>query len=112
MNQEQAISALSALAQQSRMAVFRLLVQAGPAGLPAGEIARRLDIVPSTLSGHLAVLKQGGLVDAKRRQREIHYAARLAAVSEIVDFLLSDCCNGQITHCAEIVSLLPHHTSR
>jgi len=91
------------------MAVFRLLVRAGPEGLPAGEIARRLQIVPSTLSGHLTVLKQGGLLEARRRQREIHYAARLSAIGEVVNFLLSDCCDGRIEHCADIVSLLPHH---
>ncbi len=106
MTEDEAIDALAALAQPSRMAVFRVLVRNGPDGLSAGEIARRLDIVPSTLSGHLSILKQNGLVEARRQQREIHYAARLCTIGEIVDFLLSDCCNGQLEHCSEIVSLL------
>ena len=106
MNQEFAIEAFAALSQSSRMTVFRLLVRTGPQGLQAGEIARRLDIIPSTLSGHLSVLKRSGLLKATRHQREIHYSADLQAVNALVSFLLSDCCDGRVENCAEIMSLL------
>lgn len=106
MDQSTAIEAFGALAQPSRMGIFRALVRAGPQGLNASEIARRLNIVPSTLSGHLAVLKRAGLLKATRRQREIHYAADLGAINELVRFLISDCCDGRLDNCSEIVSLL------
>jgi len=106
MEQETAIEAFGALAQTSRMAIFRLLVRAGPEGIQAGEISRKLNIVPSTLSGHLSVLKRAGLLEAKRHQREIHYSADLSIVNELVGFLLADCCDGRLDHCSEIISLL------
>lgn len=106
MNQNGAIDVFSALAQSTRISVFRLLVKVGPAGLPALEISRRLGIVPSTLSGHLAILKRSGILTATRHQREIHYAANLAEVNALIGFLLSDCCGGQIGNCADILSLL------
>jgi len=106
MDQNSAIDVFSALAQPTRITVFRLLVQIGPAGLPALEISRRVGIVPSTLSGHLAILKRAGILTATRHQREIHYAANLGAVNELIAFLLADCCNGQIGNCRNILSLL------
>ena len=84
MKQEDAIEVFAALAQPTRISVFRLLVQVGPAGLPALEIARRLDVVASTLSGHLSILKRSGILTATRHQREIHYAANLSAVNELI----------------------------
>jgi len=96
MKQENAIEAFTALAQDSRLAVFRLLVRLEPNGLPAGEISRRLDIVPSTLSGHLAVLKRAGLLKSVRHQREIHYAANLAAMAALVRYMLEDCCDRKV----------------
>ena len=106
MDQDIAIEAFGALAQSSRMAIFRLLVRVGPDGLQVGEISRRLNIVPSTLSGHLSALKRSGLLRATRHQREIHYAANLAVVNDLVSFLLSDCCDGRLDNCSEIISLL------
>lgn len=106
MKQDTAIDAFSALAQSSRMAIFRLLVRAGPEGLLVNEISRRLGIVPSTLSGHLAVLKRANLLKATRHQREIHYAANLGVVNDLVGFLLADCCDGRLDNCSEIISLL------
>ena len=106
MDQDTAIDAFAALAQPSRMAIFRLLVRAGPDGLQVGEIGRRLDIVPSTLSGHLSVLKRAHLLKARRQQREIHYSANLAIINDLVSFLLADCCGGQLENCSEILSLL------
>lgn len=106
MKDEQAIEAFAALAQSSRMAIFRLLVNAGPEGLQVNEIGRRLEILPSTLSGHLSVLRRAGLLKSRRNQREIHYSANFQAVNDLVGFLLADCCDGQIEHCSEIITLL------
>ncbi len=107
MNQEHAIEAFSALAQESRLAVFRLLVRERPNGLPVGEISRRLDIVPSTLSGHLGVLKRAGLLKSTRYQRENHYAANLESIGGLIRFMLEDCCDGKVENCNEILSLIP-----
>jgi len=106
MQQDTAIEAFGALAQSSRMTIYRLLVQQGPGGLQVGEISRRLDIVPSTLSGHMAVLRRAGLVKAKRHQREIHYSADLDVMNDLVGFMLADCCNGQVENCSQILRLL------
>jgi ArsR family transcriptional regulator, arsenate/arsenite/antimonite-responsive transcriptional repressor len=106
MERDAAIDAFGALAQTSRMAIFRLLVRTGPNGLQVGEIGRRLNIAPSTLSGHLAVLKRAGMLCATRHQREIHYAANLAIMNDLVGFLLADCCDGRVENCSEILSLL------
>lgn len=106
MDQDIAIEAFAALAQDSRLAIFRLLVREEPNGLPVGEISRRLSIVPSTLSGHLGVLKRARLLKSTRHQREIHYAANLTAMSNLVRFMLEDCCDGSVENCDEIVSLL------
>ncbi|MCP4073465.1 MAG: winged helix-turn-helix transcriptional regulator [Hyphomicrobiales bacterium] len=106
MDQDNAIEAFAALAQDSRMAIYRMLVCETPKGVPVGEISRQLNIVPSTLSGHLAILKRAGLLKSTRHQREIHYAANLNAMGELVSFMLEDCCNGQVENCKEIVSLI------
>ncbi|WP_368184637.1 ArsR/SmtB family transcription factor [Aestuariibius sp. HNIBRBA575] len=105
MKQETAIDALAALAQPSRIAAFRLLVTAGPKGLPALEISRKLGTKPSTLSGHLAILKRAGVLTATRQQREIYYAVDLTCIGELVQFLIADCCGGQIENCGEITAL-------
>lgn len=106
MDQTAAIDVFAALAQPTRIAVFRLLVQAGPEGLPVLEISRRLNVVASTLSGHLSILKRSGVLTATRHKREIRYAANLATVNALIAFLLSDCCNGQVSNCGNILSLL------
>lgn len=106
MDQEAAIDAFAALAQSSRMMIFRLLVTEGPEGLQVGEISKKLNIVTSTLSGHLAVLKRAGLLEASRHQREIHYSANLNTVNALIGFLLADCCKGRVENCSEILSLL------
>ena len=111
MEQDTAIDVFAALAQPTRLSAFRLLVKAGPAGLPALEIARRLEVVPSTLSGHLATLRRSGVVTATRHRKEIHYAADLAAVNALVVFLLAECCDGQIENCRDILSLLDLESS-
>ena len=106
MNQDTAIEAFAALAQTSRMAIFRMLVRVGPDGLTATAISRRAGIVPSTLSGHLAILKRAGLLTATRHSREIHYAADLRAMNALLSFMLADCCAGQVENCSEILTLL------
>lgn len=106
MDQDAAITAFAALAQPTRLAVFRLLIQTTPNALPASEIGRRLDVVPSTLSGHLATLRRAGCVTSTRHQKEIHYAVNLACVSDLVRFLLADCCGGQIGNCGDLLSVL------
>ncbi len=106
MDQKTAIDAFAALAQPTRLEVFRLLVTDGPGDIPALEIARRIDAKPSTLSGHLGILKRAGLVIATRKQREIRYAANLSAINEVIGFLLMDCCGGQVNNCCGILTLL------
>jgi DNA-binding transcriptional ArsR family regulator len=95
MNTKTAVQALAALAQDSRLEVFRLLVQAGPAGLPAGEIANRLGLPPSTLSFHVKTLALAGLVESRQESRFIYYSASFAAMNDLVAFLGENCCGGQ-----------------
>ncbi len=102
-----AIQVFGALAQDTRLAVFRLLVKAGPKGLAALEISRNLGIVPSTLSGHLAILRRSGLLKSTRHQREIHYAVDMSVMAELLQFLVSDCCNGKFEDCTDILSVVP-----
>lgn len=92
MESNQVIAALSALAQETRLAVFRLLVQAGPAGLPAGGIADRLELPAATLSFHLRELSHAGLVKATRQGRSIIYAADFAIMHNLLGFLTENCC--------------------
>ena len=106
MEQDHAIEAFGALAQSSRMEIFRLLVRVGPDGMQVGEISRKMNIVPSTLSGHLAVLRRSGLLTATRNKQEIYYSANIPAINSLVRFLMSDCCEGQLENCSEILSLL------
>ena len=94
------MQALAALAQGTRLAVFRLLVREGPAGLPAGVLAARLEVQPATLSFHLAQLERAGLLVSERRSRQIVYAADFASMRQLVGFLLDDCCHGRPEICA------------
>ena len=89
-----ALSALSALAQEHRLEVFRLLVQAGPDGLAAGDIAQKLDIPSSSLSFHLSHLKQGGIVAVERQGRSLVYRADFPAMNGLMSYLLENCCEG------------------
>lgn len=99
-----AVRRLSALAQESRLAVFRLLVKAGPAGVRAGEIARTLEITPNTLSAQLNVLAGAGLVASRRDGRSIIYAAAYDAMSELLLYLMEDCCQGRPEVCAPLAA--------
>jgi DNA-binding transcriptional ArsR family regulator len=93
---------LHALAQDSRLAVFRLLVRAGGQGVAAGDIARELGVAPNTLSAHLSVLANAGLVSSRRESRSIIYAADYAGMSDLMAFLVEDCCQGRAELCAPI----------
>jgi DNA-binding transcriptional ArsR family regulator len=94
METTQAIQALSALAQETRLAIFRLLVQAGPAGLAAGAIGEQLDLPPATLSFHLAGLTRAGLAQSRQEGRFVIYTADYAAMNTLVGFLTENCCQG------------------
>ena len=89
-----AVSALAALAQDNRLDVFRLLVQAGPDGMPAGAVAEALELAPNTLTFHFDRLRSAGLVTARREGRSIIYAARFEAMNELIAFLTENCCGG------------------
>ena len=106
MEQSSALDAFAALSHPTRLDVFKLLVRHVPAGVPSLTIADRLGAKPSTLSGHLAILKRAGLVTATRFQREIRYSADISKVNALVGFLLSDCCGGKVDHCVDILRLL------
>lgn len=94
MEQSDAITALAALAQENRLDVFRLLVQAGPEGLPAGNVASALKLAPNTLSFHFDRLRQAGLVTVRREGRLMIYAAQYDAMNELVAYLTENCCGG------------------
>lgn len=93
MNQNQVVSALGALAQESRLAVYRLLVKRGPDGYAAGEIADRLEIPGPTLSFHLKALAQAGLVTVRREGRFMYYAANFEGMNALVAYLTENCCS-------------------
>ncbi|THC40821.1 helix-turn-helix transcriptional regulator [Massilia sp. Mn16-1_5] len=94
MDTKAALAALAALAQESRLAVFRLLVQAGPAGMAASRIAEHLDIAPSSLSFHLKELSHASLLSSKQDGRFVIYAANVEAMNGLVGFLTENCCGG------------------
>jgi ArsR family transcriptional regulator, arsenate/arsenite/antimonite-responsive transcriptional repressor len=95
-----AVAALWALAQESRLRIFRALVARGPEGLPAGRIAQRLDLPGPTLSFHLAQLKRAGLVVCRRDGRSLIYSANFAATRGLVDYLTENCCREAEAPCA------------
>ncbi|HSH85049.1 MAG TPA: metalloregulator ArsR/SmtB family transcription factor [Guyparkeria sp.] len=106
MDDSEAINSFSALAQKTRLAAFRLLVRNEPEGLPAGEIARDLDVPHNTMSAHLAVLARAGLVVSQRQGRSIIYRANLDHIQETVRFLVRDCCGGHPEVCQPLLDSL------
>ncbi|MBV5272023.1 MAG: winged helix-turn-helix transcriptional regulator [Afipia sp.] len=106
MEMEDTILALAALAQSTRLDVFRLLVKHEPEGLPAGEIARSTAVPQNTMSSHLAILTRAGLVTATRSGRSIVYRADLARFQDVVLFMLKDCCGGKPEICAPLIESL------
>ena len=102
------VKALSALAQESRLNAFRLLVRSGSEGLAAGEIARQLSIPHNTLSSHLSILSNAGLIASHRESRSIIYHINFNGTRELLSFLMKDCCQGQPDLCLPVLdSLLP-----
>jgi ArsR family transcriptional regulator len=97
-----AVSGLSALAQEHRLAVFRLLVRAGDEGVAAGTIAREVGVLPNSLSSHLAILANAGLVRSRREGRSLIYSADYAAMRALLGFLVEDCCAGRPEICAPL----------
>jgi DNA-binding transcriptional ArsR family regulator len=102
----EAVAALSALAQPTRLEVFRRLVRHEPAGLPAGDVARTLGVPQNTMSAHLAILARAGLVQAERQGRSIVYRADLDALRRLTLFLVKDCCEGRSELCAPLIEAL------
>jgi ArsR family transcriptional regulator len=106
MESEKAILALAALAQLTRLDVFRLLTKHEPDGLAAGDIAKALAVPQNTMSSHLAVLSRAGLVTARRISRSIVYRVDLGAFQSVVLFMLRDCCDGRPEICAPVIESL------
>jgi len=102
-----AVSALSALAQESRLEIFRFLVQAGKNGVPAGKIGERLDMPLSTLSFHLNQLKQAGLILCRREGRTLFYSANYASMNDLMAYLTENCCQGQAEDCDSPADCVP-----
>ncbi|MFM5947653.1 MAG: ArsR/SmtB family transcription factor [Novosphingobium sp.] len=94
MEAEQTIRALGALAQEHRLAAYRLLVQAGPQGLAAGALAQTLGVPPSSMSFHLAQLTNAGLIGQRRESRSLIYSADFAAMNDLLGYLTENCCAG------------------
>lgn len=103
MTTDHALLALSALSHPTRLSVFRLLVKAGPSGLPAGVIAADLNVRQNTLSTNLAQLTDAGLITRERDGRIIRYAANMAGMNDLILYLMEDCCGGDPKHCAPVL---------
>jgi DNA-binding transcriptional ArsR family regulator len=97
MNATNAVQALGALAHEHRLVVFRLLVERGPEGLPAGVIAERIGLVPSSLTFHVQALQRAGLITQRRLSRQLIYAADFTAMDALVGYLTENCCAGRST---------------
>jgi DNA-binding transcriptional ArsR family regulator len=99
MDKSNAVTALAALAQDNRLDVFRLLVEAGPEGMPAGEIADALDLAPNTLTFHFDRLRMAGLISVRREGRSMIYAARYETMNALLGYLTDNCCRGAPQKC-------------
>jgi len=104
MNNDRVIIMLSALAQATRLRVFRLLMKRGEAGLPAGRIAEALNVPQNTLSAHLSILSNAGLVSAQREGRSLIYSVNVTAVKIFIGYMVNDCCEGHPEICDISVS--------
>ena len=99
---ERAVTALSALAQESRLGIFRLLIEQGRKGMSAGDIALRLGGMPNTVSTHLGILTRSGLIQSHRLGRSIIYSVDLEGIQELLMYLIQDCCKGQPELCQSV----------
>lgn len=110
MDVSEATKSFGALAQETRLEVFRLLVRVGSSGMAAGDIARALDVPQNTMSSHLAVMVNAGLLESRREGRSIIYGVDLKGTQALLTFLLEDCCQGRPALCASLVEdLLPDY---
>jgi DNA-binding transcriptional ArsR family regulator len=112
MEKSDAVAALAALAQDNRLDVFRLLVQAGPDGMPAGRVAEELDLAPNTLTFHFDRLRVAGLVTVRREGRSMIYAARYETMNALLGFLTENCCRGAPEACAPAAVCKPARGKR
>jgi ArsR family transcriptional regulator len=103
MDEAHIVAALGALAHQHRLRIFRLLVRAGPSGVPAGEIADDIGISPTAMSFHLKELDHAGLVTSTRQGRFIRYAVRVEGMRQLLTYLTEDCCRGRPELCGNVV---------
>lgn len=102
MDTKEAVKRLSSIAQEARLDIFRLLVQAGPEGLSAGVIGEKLDIPNSTLSFHLKELNHAGLISSRQESRFIYYSANYKAMNDLLSYLTENCCAGTASCCPDI----------
>ena len=105
MNDDLAVDALTALAHRDRLAAYRLLVKAGPSGMPSGEIARTLAIAPTRMSFHLATLERSRLARSWRDGRKVLYAVSIETMRALLGFLTEDCCGGRPELCGDVARL-------
>ena len=115
MNSARAVAAFAAIAHDNRLALFRLLVKRGPAGLPAGVLAERLGVAPSSLTFHLQALHRAGLLMRRRAGRQLIYSANFAAMNSLVGFLTDHCCiegGGDAACCAPAQVVAPPRRRR
>ncbi len=103
MDIKEAVDALGALAQESRLKVFRLLIQAGTSGMAAGEIAKAVGIPKNTMSSHLAILARANLIQARKEGRSIIYAAHFEGTRSLLSFFVEDCCQGDPSICGPLI---------
>jgi ArsR family transcriptional regulator, arsenate/arsenite/antimonite-responsive transcriptional repressor len=112
METSDAVAALSALAQDNRLDVFGLLVQAGPDGIPAGKVAATLGLAPNTLTFHFDRLRQAGLVTVRRDGRSMIYAAQFETMNALLGFLTENCCGGAPEKCTPALACKPASTCK
>ena len=103
METKSAVMTLAALAQETRLSIFRLLVQAGPEGVPAGEVGLKLEVPPATLSFHLKELSHAGLVTSRQHGRFVYYAANYEHMAALMSFLTQSCCKGMPQDCLTVM---------
>ncbi len=112
MEKSEAVAALAALAQDNRLDVYRLLVQAGPDGMPAGGVASALKLAPNTLTFHFDRLREAGLVSVRRQGRSMIYAARYETMNDLISYLTENCCGGAAESCVPVPACKPARNKR
>jgi DNA-binding transcriptional ArsR family regulator len=103
MNNSQAVACLAALAQETRLSIYRLLVQVGPEGMPAGRIGESLEVPPPTLSFHLKELTYAGMVSSRQEGRFVYYSADYERMAALMTFLTENCCQGMPEQCLSVM---------